>query len=61
MKLIFIHGAGGSPQSYYYQTRHFEGSEAVALPGHPEGTPVRPSPPTPNGSEATSGARATRM
>ena len=38
MKLIFIHGAGGSPQSYYYQTRHFEGSEAVALPGHPGGT-----------------------
>ena len=44
MKLIFIHGAGGSPQSYYYQTRHFEGSEAVALPGHPQGTPCKTIP-----------------
>ncbi len=44
MKLLFIHGAGGSPESYYYQTRHFEGSEAVALPGHPEGTPCKTIP-----------------
>jgi pimeloyl-ACP methyl ester carboxylesterase len=39
MKLLFIHGSGGSPESWIYQTEYFAGSEAVALPGHPEGEP----------------------
>jgi pimeloyl-ACP methyl ester carboxylesterase len=39
MKIIFIHGSGGSKESWYYQTRHFSGSEALDLPGHPDGQP----------------------
>jgi pimeloyl-ACP methyl ester carboxylesterase len=37
MKLIFIHGAGGSKESWSYQTRYFKGSLALDLPGHPRG------------------------
>jgi len=37
MKLIFIHGSGGCKESWQFQTAYFEGSEAVNLPGHPEG------------------------
>ena len=37
MKLLFIHGAGYGKEVWEYQTRHFAGSEAVALPGHPDG------------------------
>jgi pimeloyl-ACP methyl ester carboxylesterase len=37
MQLIFIHGAGGCKESWFYQTRHFQGSIALDLPGHPEG------------------------
>jgi len=39
MKLLFIPGSGGGKEEWYYQTRHFPGSEAVVLPGHPEGEP----------------------
>ncbi len=39
MKLIFIHGSGGSKHSWYYQTKHFPDADAVELPGHPEGEP----------------------
>jgi len=39
MKLIFIHGSGGSKYSWYYQTKHFPDAEAIDLPGHPEGEP----------------------
>ena len=39
MKLIFIHGAGGTGPVWHYQTEHFADSEAVSLPGHPEGEP----------------------
>jgi pimeloyl-ACP methyl ester carboxylesterase len=39
MKLIFIHGSGGCKESWQYQTRYFEGSEAIDLPGHPDGEP----------------------
>jgi len=42
MKLIFIHGSGGSKESWHYQTQYFTGSEAIDLPGHPEGE-LRPS------------------
>jgi len=39
MKLIFIHGSGGSKHSWYYQTEHFPDADAIELPGHPEGEP----------------------
>ena len=37
MKLIFIHGAGNTGLVWHYQTEYFAGSEAITLPGHPEG------------------------
>ena len=37
MKLVFLHGAGGSSLSFYYQLRHFRNSKAIDLPGHPTG------------------------
>ncbi len=37
MQLIFIHGGGGSKESWFYQTRYFKGSIALDLPGHPLG------------------------
>jgi pimeloyl-ACP methyl ester carboxylesterase len=37
MKLIFIHGSGGSKESWFYQTRYFKDSRALDLPGHPQG------------------------
>jgi len=37
MQLIFIHGSGGSKESWIYQTQYFKGSIALDLPGHPEG------------------------
>jgi pimeloyl-ACP methyl ester carboxylesterase len=37
MQLIFIHGSGGSKESWTYQTRHFKDSIALDLPGHPQG------------------------
>ena len=39
MKLVFVHGAGGSSLSFYYQMRHFRNSKGIDLPGHPVGTP----------------------
>ncbi len=39
MKMIFIHGSGGCKESWYYQTEYFTDSEALDLPGHPEGEP----------------------
>jgi pimeloyl-ACP methyl ester carboxylesterase len=37
MQLIFIHGSGGSKESWFYQTQYFKGSIALDLPGHPDG------------------------
>ena len=37
MKLVFLHGAGGSSLAFYYQLRHFRNSKAIDLPGHPSG------------------------
>ena len=37
MKLVFLHGAGSSSLSYYYQLRHFRNSKAIDLPGHSTG------------------------
>ena len=39
MRLIFIHGAGNTSLEWHYQTKYFTGSEAINLPGHPEGKP----------------------
>ena len=39
MKLIFIHGAGNTGLVWHYQARYFADSDAVSLPGHPEGKP----------------------
>jgi pimeloyl-ACP methyl ester carboxylesterase len=39
MRLIFIHGAGNTSLQWHYQTKYFAGSEAIDLPGHPEGKP----------------------
>ena len=38
-KLVFIHGAGCSSLSFYYQLRHFRSAKAIDLPGHPDGKP----------------------
>lgn len=37
MKLIFIHGSGGCKESWQFQIDHFKNSEAINLPGHPDG------------------------
>jgi pimeloyl-ACP methyl ester carboxylesterase len=39
MKLIFIHGSGGSKESWHYQVLAFAGADAINLPGHPKGEP----------------------
>lgn len=39
MKLLFIPGSGSGREAWLYQTEYFAGSEAIALPGHPEGEP----------------------
>jgi pimeloyl-ACP methyl ester carboxylesterase len=39
MKLIFVHGAGNTGLIWHYQIGYFTDSEAVNLPGHPEGKP----------------------
>jgi pimeloyl-ACP methyl ester carboxylesterase len=37
MQIVFIHGSGGSGAVWHYQTRAFAGSDAIDLPGHPQG------------------------
>ena len=39
LKLVFLHGAGCSSLSFYYQLRHFRSAKAIDLPGHPDGKP----------------------
>ena len=39
MQLVFVHGAGESSLSFYYQRQHFGDAVAVDLPGHPTGKP----------------------
>jgi pimeloyl-ACP methyl ester carboxylesterase len=39
MKLIFVHGSGSTGEVWEYQVHNFTGSEAVNLPGHPQGKP----------------------
>jgi len=39
MKLIFVHGAGNTGLVWHYQTQYFADSEAISLPGHPQGKP----------------------
>ncbi len=37
MPLVFIHGSGGSKESWTYQTQYFKDSLALDLPGHSQG------------------------
>ncbi|GAG96348.1 unnamed protein product [marine sediment metagenome] len=37
MQLVFIHGSGNAGKVWTCQSRHFPGSIAVDLPGHPQG------------------------
>ena len=37
MKLLFIPGSGAGKEAWNYQTEYFADSEAVVLPGHPQG------------------------
>ena len=37
MKLVFLHGSGGTGRVWRYQTERFPESIAVTLPGHPDG------------------------
>lgn len=37
-QLVYIHGSGHTHQSFDFQVAAFPGSDAVSLPGHPEGT-----------------------
>jgi len=39
MKLLFIPGSATGKEAWVYQTEYFTDSEAIALPGHPEGEP----------------------
>jgi len=39
MKLLFISGSGCGKEAWVCQTEYFTDSEAIALPGHPEGEP----------------------
>lgn len=41
MKLVFVHGAGESSLSYYYQLRRFRNAKGIDLPGHPVGKPCQ--------------------
>lgn len=39
MKLILVHGSGNTREVWHYQTAYFSDSEAINLPGHPQGKP----------------------
>jgi len=41
MKLVFVHGSGCYGGVWRYQTQYFPESDAITLPGHPEGEPCR--------------------
>lgn len=36
-RMIFVHGSGFTCLFWHYQTSYFKDSEAISLPGHPEG------------------------
>ncbi len=38
-RMIFVHGSGFTCLFWHYQTSYFEDSEAISLPGHPQGKP----------------------
>lgn len=39
MQLVMVHGSGQNELTYHYQSARFENTDAVILPGHPEGEP----------------------
>ena len=40
MKVIFIPSSGAGAQNWLLQTPQFPYSEAISLPGHPDGKPL---------------------
>ncbi|PZR94642.1 MAG: hypothetical protein DLM69_12325 [Candidatus Chloroheliales bacterium] len=46
-QLLFVHGSGGSADSWYYQTRALRGADALTLPGHAVALARPPSPSSP--------------
>ncbi len=44
-QLLFVHGSGGSADSWYYQTKALRGADALTLPGHAAALAL-PSPPS---------------
>lgn len=44
-QLLFIHGSGGSADSWYYQTKDLRGADALTLPGHAAALAL-PAPPS---------------
>lgn len=41
MTIVFVHGSGACGDLWRYQTDYFPDSDAVNLPGHPRGQPLR--------------------
>ena len=60
MKLVFIHGAGCSSLSFYYQLRHFRSAKAIDCPAIQTANPATPWTATWNGCAGLSGRDATR-
>jgi pimeloyl-ACP methyl ester carboxylesterase len=46
-QLLFVHGSGGSADSWYYQTKALRGADALTLPGHAAALALPPSPGSP--------------
>ncbi len=47
VQLLFIHGSGGSADSWYYQLKGLAGADALTLPGHAAALSRQPAPDTP--------------
>ncbi|PZR99576.1 MAG: hypothetical protein DLM69_07230, partial [Candidatus Chloroheliales bacterium] len=47
LQLLFVHGSGGSADSWYYQTQALRGADALTLPGHAAALARPPSPSSP--------------
>jgi pimeloyl-ACP methyl ester carboxylesterase len=46
-QLVFVHGSGGSADSWYYQTKDLRGADALTLPGHWAALALPPPPNSP--------------
>lgn len=47
-QLVFVHGSGGSADSWYYQTKELRGADALTLPGHKAALALPPPPNSPS-------------